>query len=160
MRAALLAVLVCLPARAAAPETAKIAFKPECVLAAVAGRKGVTLDPSRRPPMVLFASMIPVSRYREAAKEQLGGMDVEMVLNMYVVKTDEIYIQDAAGNYGKFGRTIDDSVAHEFGHYLQVVYGKADMANDANDELEGEAVRLQTWFREEGAAALPPSCRL
>lgn len=160
MRAALLAGVLSLPALAAAPAPAKIAYKPDCVLAAVAARKGVTLDPARKPPMVLFASMIPVSRYREAAKEQLGGMEVDTVLNMYVVKTDEIYIQDAASNYGRHGRTIDDSVAHEFGHYLQVVYGKADMANDVNDELEGEAVRLQTWFREEGAAGLPASCRL
>ncbi|TBR17071.1 hypothetical protein EPO15_17775 [bacterium] len=159
MKTALLAALLCVPARAAAPETAAPAFKPECVLAAVAGRKGVVLDPARPLPMVLFASSIPVSRYREAAKEQLGGMEVDTVLNMYVVKTDEIYIQDAAANYGRFGRTIDDSVAHEFGHYLQVVYDKADVANDANDSLESEAVALQTWFREVGAAALPESCR-
>lgn len=160
-RAAVLCALLALSGRAAAPEeTAKPAFRPECVLAAVAARKGVRLDPARRPPMVLFASLIPLARYREAAKEQLGGLEVDQVLNMYVVKTDEIFISDAARNYGRHGRTIDDSIAHEFGHYLQVVYDGADLADDVNDSLETEAIALQTWFREHGAAGLDGSCRL
>lgn len=81
-------------------------------------------------------------------------------MNMYVVKTDEIYLNDSASSYGRHGRIIDDSLAHEYAHYVQVVYEGADRENDPNDALESDAVAVQTWFREAGAAALPAACRL
>lgn len=158
--AALLSLLLAWPASAQAPETAVLSYKPECILAAVAVRKRATLTPGRKAPMVLLASKIPLSRFLEAAREQIGGFVPDRVMNMYVVKTDEIYLNDAASNYGRHGRIIDDSLAHEFAHYIQVAYEGADRENDPNDSLESDAVAVQTWFREEGAAALPPSCRL
>lgn len=158
--AALLALLLALPAAASAPETAVLTWRPECILQAVASRKNASLDASRRPPMVLFGSKIPLSRFLEAAKEQIGGFVPDRVMNMYVVKTDEIYLNDSASSYGRHGRMIDDSLAHEYAHYVQVVYEHADRENDPNDALETDAVAVQTWFREQGAAALPPACRL
>jgi hypothetical protein len=160
MRRLLLLALLALPAAAADGETAKPLYKPDCVLAAVAGKKGVALDASRPAPMVLYGSKIPLTRFLEAAKEQLAGFVPDRVMNMYTVKTNEIYLNDAASTYGRHGRIIDDSLAHEYAHFIQVAYDGRTMGDGSDDFLESEAVAVQTWFREQGAAALPPSCRL
>lgn len=162
MRAAgaVLTALLAFPAAAADGETAKPLYKPECVLAAVAERKGVTLDAARPAPMVLYGGSIPLARFLEASKEQLGGFVPDRVMNMYTVKTNEIYLNDSASTYGRHGRIIDDSLAHEYAHFLQVAYEGRSLGDGSDDFLEAEAVTLQTWFREHGAAALPPACRI
>lgn len=157
---AALAALLAFPAAAAEAETAKPLYKPDCVLAAVAGKKGVTLDAARPAPMVLYGSKVPLARFLEASKEQLGGFVPDRVMNMYTVKTNEIYLSDAASTYGRHGRIIDDSLAHEYTHFLQVVYDGRGLGDGSDDYLESEAVAVQTWFREQGAATLPPDCRI
>lgn len=155
-----LAALLAFPASAAEGETAKPLYRPDCVLAAVAGKKGVTLEASKPPPMVLYGSKIPLSRFLEASKEQLSGFVPDRVMNMYIVRTNEIYLNDSASTYGRHGRIIDDSLAHEYAHFLQVAYEGRSPGDGSDDFLEGEAVSLQTWFREQGAPALSPSCRI
>lgn len=156
----ILAALLAFPASAAEGETAKPLYKPDCVLAAVAGKKGVALDAARPSPMVLYGSKIPLARFLEASKEQLSGFVPDRVMNMYIVKTNEIFLNDSASTYGRHGRIIDDSLAHEFAHFLQVAYEGRSLGDGSDDFLESEAVSLQTWFREQGAPALDPSCRI
>lgn len=153
-----LGLTLALPANAA-DGAARLAFRPDCVLAAVAARKGVTLSPDRPAPRLRLASATPVAEYLEAAKEQLGGAQLDVILNMFVAKTNEIYLNDSARLYGRHGRTLDDSLAHEYTHFIQHVYEGAPLFGDSTDSLEEEAVRVQTWFREAGSTSLPGSCR-
>jgi len=43
-----------------------------------------------------------------------------MFANVYVMARNEIYLMDDAGYYRRIRRTLDESLAHEFAHYLQV----------------------------------------
>ena len=56
------------------------------------------------------------------------------------------------GDYGRSartaGRTREDSLAHEFGHFLQGKYMGYSVANRATDDAESMAVEYQGNFRE------------
>ncbi len=50
--------------------------------------------------------------------------------------------------YLRFKRTLDDSLAHEFVHYIQAKYLKEDLTTEG---CEMQAAEVQRWFREEHA---------
>lgn len=134
------------------------AFKPDCVLAAIAARRRRTVDPAKPKPAVLFESETPLSRFQDAVEEQWGQRP-DVFTNAYAWKKNEIFLIDDGTYYSSLHRTIDDSLAHEYVHYLQVVYEGSDISQDAWGVYENEAIDAQTWFRQEGAAALGPECR-
>ena len=51
--------------------------------------------------------------------------------NAYVVARNEIYLMDEPAYYRRMHRTLDESLAHEFAHYLQVTYFAADLQHRA-----------------------------
>jgi hypothetical protein len=76
-----------------------------------------------------------------------------MVANVYVVARNEIYLSDDAGYYRRLRRTLDESLAHEFAHYLQVRYFGANLADES---CETEAVAMQIAFRDENRPSHAP----
>ena len=95
------------------------------------------------------ASATPLRRFQDAIAAQ-WGFRPRLFANAYAVASNEIYLIDEPSYYARLKRTPDDSLAHEFAHYLQVHYFNADLA-DLSCELE--AIAIQTWFREAHAAA-------
>lgn len=134
-------------ARLARASAARLCYAPGEILAAVAGQMNLTLRPDVEPPAVLMASETPLKRFQDAVERQ-WGMRPDQILNVYAVSTNEIYLLDDPGYYVRLRRSVDDSLAHECVHYLQVRYRGNSLENDA-DTLESEAVHFQTWFREE-----------
>src|SRR5512134_3439032 len=59
-----------------------------------------------------------------------------------------MYLSDDASFYRLFKRTRDDSLAHEFVHYIQAHYFGEDLTTDG---CEMQAAEVQRWFREEHA---------
>ncbi|MDE2291964.1 MAG: hypothetical protein KGL53_07765, partial [Elusimicrobia bacterium] len=59
--------------------------------------------------------------------------------------------------YYRNGRTIDDSIAHEFTHYVQYRYQGAKFGDD-QDILEQGAIDVQEWFRAAYMDAGRPAC--
>lgn len=55
--------------------------------------------------------------------------------------SNEIYLSDDAAYYKRRNRTLDDSLAHEFVHYIQVRYRNDSLADD-DCEMEAITVRL------------------
>ncbi|MBI4374950.1 MAG: hypothetical protein HY549_00720 [Elusimicrobia bacterium] len=53
---------------------------------------------------------------------------------------------DEAAYYRRLKRSIDDSLAHELAHFIQVRYRGARLEQDPM--LEEEAIHVQVWFRE------------
>ena len=95
------------------------------------------------PPLFL-KSKTPLNQFQDAIESQWGQRPKEFT-NAYAIKSNEIYLLDDADYYKKTGRCIDDSLAHELTHYVQVKYQNFDI----NDEsLEWDAIDIQTWFRE------------
>jgi hypothetical protein len=146
---AILAMAACLMPAAAgetdrAVQPAKLRFDPQFILAEVARRMDITLRPEIPAPAVFFESTTPLRQFQDA----IGGQwqfRPHVFANAYSAARNEIYLIDEAAYYERFGRTLDDSLAHEFAHYLQVMYLNASLADDPS--LETEAVAVQREFQ-------------
>ncbi|MBI5246459.1 MAG: hypothetical protein HY923_04710 [Elusimicrobia bacterium] len=178
MNALLAAVVLALVSPASAelpgvyltPAPAKLRFDPRCVLHAVAGKMAADIgryrgpeftaaiaDAAKTTPRVRLKSETTLEEFQRAVRRQAPGATV--ISNMYSVDTGEVFLSDEAKWYEASGRALDDSLAHEFVHHIQVKYlgyGLEDLSGD--DSAEGMAVQYQTWFREEfikGGKPLP-----
>jgi len=132
-------------------EPVRLRLDPAFVLAQVAGRLGVRLDPEIAPPAVFVESATPLAQFRAAIAAQ-WGFHPHAFGNAYAVERNEVYLIDEPGYYLRLGRSLDESLAHELAHYVQVRYLGADLAEPS---WEDEAVAVQTWF----SATHPPSPR-
>lgn len=138
-------------------ESAVLIFPKECILHAVAKYKHIALKTEVPYPAVYFETDTSLAQFQDAVEPQ-WHMRPDGFLNVYVFAKNEIYIMDDAAYYIKMNRFIDDSLAHELTHYLQVKYqGLKD--DDDVDSAESDAISTQTWFRETfmipGAAVSP-----
>lgn len=146
---AILAMTSCLvPVELGAGELAraplKLRFEPLFILQAVARQMNVTLRPDIAVPEILFESTTPLRRFREAIAPQ-WGFEPHVFTNAYAVATNEIYLTDHAAYYKRGNRTLDDSLAHEFAHYLQARYFYAGLDDPS---LELDAIAVQERFKE------------
>ena len=139
-----------LGADTAAGAPARLRFEPRFILEAVARQMNVTLRPEIPVPQVLLESTTPLRRFQNAMTAQ-WGFRPPVFANAYAVTRNEIYLMDDARYYSRLGRTLDDSLAHEFAHYIQVRYLNADLANDS---YEIDAVAVQQHFKEQHTAPL------
>jgi hypothetical protein len=135
--------LLCLVAEGRATERERLRFDPAFVLAQVAARMGVTLAPGAAPPAVLVESATPLARFRAALAPQWGFVP-DAFGNAYAVGRNEIFLIDDPAYYARLGRTIDESLAHELAHYVQVTYLNADLGVPS---WEQDAIAIQAWFR-------------
>jgi hypothetical protein len=131
---------------AAAPEpdvaTIRLRFDPMTILHAVARQMNVTLRPDVPLPKILLQSRTPLARFQNAIEPQWNFRPPRFT-NAYAVARNEIYLMDESEYYTKYNRTLDESLAHEFAHYLQVHYFHADLSDDG---CETDAVAVQALF--------------
>ena len=127
---------------AAAP--AELKMKPENILNFVLEQKNKRLDPSKPVPQIFFSSKTQLKQFQDAIEPQWGQRP-HFITNAFVVHLNQIYLLDDAAYYQKAGRCMDDSLAHEFVHYVQTKYQSYDLSDES---LEWEAVDIQTRFRE------------
>lgn len=132
-------------AMAAEEITVKPKYSTACVLGAIAPYMKVKLSQEIALPEVLFASEVKLEDYQNDVEKQ-WGMRPSAIVNIYLFEKNRIYLNDEEKYYTPKGRFIDDSLAHELAHYIQVKYKKAQPGND--EMLEMEAVYVQTWFRD------------
>lgn len=129
------------------PPAAVLQFEPRVILAEVARRMDVRLRPEIAVPPVLLESLTPLAQLQDAVQAQ-WGIRPHVFANVYVVARNEIYLIDDAAYYARLGTTIDDSLAHEFVHYLQSKYLGYDLAEPW---LEHAAVQIQLAFQRDFA---------
>ena len=147
---AILAMAACLtPATAGETnrslQPAKLRFDSQFILAAVARRMNITLRPEIPVPAVFFESTTPLRQFQDAVGAQ-WRFRPHVFANAYSAARNEIYLIDEAAYYNRVGRTLDDSLAHEFAHYLQVMYLNADLEDPS---LESDAVAVQHGFQQD-----------
>jgi hypothetical protein len=104
----------------------------------------VTLRPDRPLPRIYFESSTSLEQFQDAIAPQ-WHFRPPLFANAYVVARNEIYLMDDPSYYRRMRRTLDESLAHEFAHYLQVMYFAADLADET---CEGEAIAVQIAFRD------------
>jgi len=121
----------------------RLRFDPLFILEAVARRMNVALRPEIPFPEILLESTTSLGRFQNAIELQ-WGFRPHVFANAYAVARNEIYLINSASYYARLNRTLDDSLAHEFAHYIQSRYLNADLAHDA---CEFDAIAIQEWFR-------------
>lgn len=165
MRFLLLAALLSAAQHAAAAAPARLRYEPRCILEAVAldlnaniGRhRGPAIEAAlrdaargRNVPAVRVESGTSLPEFLTDVKPQ--DQSVDRFSNFYAVGANRIYLIDEAAYYAKFDKTsrrsMDDSLAHEFIHFLQVTYLGYSVADLATDAAESMAVEYQTSFRD------------
>jgi hypothetical protein len=128
----------------AVKKTASLKYTKEFILLKILEYKHLDYKETLPAPPVFLKSKTPLKQFQDAVETQWGQRPKEFT-NVYAIKNNEIYLLDDADYYQKTGRCIDDSLAHELTHFIQVKYQNYDI----NDEsLEWDAVDAQTWFRE------------
>jgi len=150
--AAALALAACLAPAIASDDLppdgpVKLRFDIGFVLEVVAERMQVKLRPDVPLPAVFVESAIPLRQFQDAMESQ-WSFRPPLVANSYSLATNEIYLSDDASFYRRLKRTLDDSLAHEFVHYIQAKYFGEDLTTDA---CEMQATEVQRWFREKYA---------
>lgn len=133
-----------------APRPIKLRFDPHYILETVARQMNVTLRPEIPVPAVHFESATPLRRFQEAIATQ-WGFRPHVFVNAYAVARNEIYLMDDATYYVRRKRALDDSLAHEFAHYIQVRCLNADLADHS---WESDAVAVQESFKEGHPASM------
>jgi hypothetical protein len=144
MKIILLIFLFSISNTALAKKTVKLKYDVLFTLEKVLEYKKLKFNPEIQLPPLFLKSKTSLKQFQDAIESQWGTRPNEFT-NAYSVVNNEIYLLDDADYYRKTGRCIDDSLAHELTHYVQVKYQHFDI----NDEsLEWDAIDIQTWFRE------------
>jgi hypothetical protein len=140
-----------------AKKTVKPRWKTECILSEVLSHLHREPKADAAAPRVRFESEVPLSEFQDAVEKQ-WRMRPPRVSNVFIAETGQIFLIDDAEYYERVHRFIDDSLAHELTHFVQVRYGGAKL-DEESEYLESEAVAVQTWFRETHLAsgAEPPA---
>ena len=146
---AVLAIAVYLTPAVAAVHVApiqpvKLRFDPRFILETVAQRMKVTLRSDIPAPGIFLESTTPLRQFQDAMEAQ-WRFRPPLVTNAYAIVRNEIYLSDDADFYVRLKRTLDDSLAHEFVHYIQAMYFNEDLSTDG---CEVQAAEVQRWFRE------------
>jgi hypothetical protein len=122
----------------------KLRFDPRFILEAVAQRMNIRLREEVPLPAIFLESAIPLRQFQDAMEAQ-WSFRPPLVANSYSIASNEIYLSDDASFYRRLKRTLDDSLAHEFVHYIQAMYLREDLTTDG---CEIQAAEIQHWFRE------------
>jgi len=143
MKNVILILLLIVFAQNSHAATASLKYSTGFLLEKVLEKKRLVKRADIPEPKIYFSSKTPLKQFQDAIEKQWGFRPVS-ITNAFAVNNNEIYIMDDADYYSKLGRCMDDSLVHEYVHYLQVKYLNWDL-ND--DSLEWDAIDIQTEFR-------------
>lgn len=128
-----------------AEELAKLSYSTEGILDYVLAKKKLARNPEIPLPELHLKSQTSLEVFQSSLVDQWNFLP-EIITNVYSVKTNRIFLMDDKAYYDDLKRCIDDSLAHELTHYVQVMYQKWDHEDES---LEWDAVDIQTQFRED-----------
>lgn len=150
----LLGILLLGAPAASAAQAARLSLEPSCVLSAVAFAMNVGVRTDIPLPRIRYQSETPLKDFQDAIEPQ-WGFRPDVVTNAYVPDARTIFLLDEADYYAKYGASIDDSLAHELIHYIQIRYKGLTMKEFTEWE-EAEARQYQIWFRDHYVNGSPP----
>lgn len=126
-------------------EPVKPQYSGQFILERILDYKNLMHNPDIALPTIVYSSEVSLQEFQNDIESQ-WGFRPDFITNAYVVKLNKIYLYDSKEYYSENERCIDDSLAHELAHFVQVKYRQWDL----NDEsLEWDAIDTQTWFRTE-----------
>ena len=134
-------------------EPVTLRLDPYVILQQVARQMNVTLRPEVPLPKIFLESKTPLRQFQQAIRPQ-WKFRPHVFANAYAAERNEIYLSDDARYYKRRNRTLDDSLAHEFVHYIQVRYRNDNLEDDS---CEMEAIDMQLSFIDNNAPAVVAS---
>lgn len=168
MRLAALIVMLLAPRPASAelpgvhlePRNSALRVPPACILHIVANDMADQIGRHRSPelearmraaakapnlPSIHLESRTTLAEFQEAVRPQEPHATV--FSNFFAVAANKIFLIEDEPYYTRLKRHIEDSLAHEYAHYLQVTYLGYTVANLATDDAEFMAVEYQNNYR-------------
>ena len=134
-------------------EPVTLRLDPYVILQQVARQMNVTLRHDVPFPKIFLENETPLRQFQQAIAPQ-WKFRPHVFANAYAAERNEIYLSDDARYYKKRNRTLDDSLAHEFVHYIQVRYRNDDLADES---CETEAIAQQLSFIDSNTPTLVAS---
>lgn len=128
----------------------------EALLRAAASQMRVALRSDIAKPKLRLETQTSLVDFQDAMQAQWKDRP-PVFTNAYSVERNEIFLIEDAGYYQRLKRLPDDSLVHEFVHFLQVRY-KGARLDENPDEWEHEAIHVQSWAREALFARADGSC--
>jgi hypothetical protein len=122
-------------------------FSPEFILEKLLAKMGKDQNSQIKIPEIRLASKTTLEDFQKDLFPQWGFLP-EVITNAYSASTNRIYLLDDLNYYKEHNRCIDDSLAHELTHFIQVRHRHIPI-EDFDDSMEFEAIDMQTWFRTE-----------
>jgi hypothetical protein len=116
-----------------------------CVFRLVSTLMTVQLPPSLPLPEVRPEGIAELEELKAVTK-RLWGFEVPKFINIYDPEKNIIYLFRDFNFYHSHKRSIYDSLAHEFVHFVQVKVRKTPLSHFSDAE-ENEAINIQNQFR-------------
>ena len=159
-------LLAALPASAELPgvhlgtRNSVLRVPPACILHSVANDMADQIGRHRSPelearmraaakdpnlPTIHLESRTSLAEFQEAVRPQEPNAHV--FSNFYAVAANKIFLIEDEPYYTRLRRHIEDSLAHEYAHYLQVTYLGYTVKDLASDDAEFMAVDYQNNYR-------------
>lgn len=129
-------------------EVAQLKYSPECILKSLLNYRKIEFKKDIVLPKVRFESQTNLRELNSALYPAQWSTTAKYFSNAYAYKNGHniIFLSDRAEYYKKHQRYIDDSLAHELFHFVQVKYQNIDISSD--EFAEFDAIFVQNWFRQ------------
>lgn len=122
-----------------------------CILQLTMAELNVTPRAEIPVPRLRLESETPLSEFQDAV-EVGWHFRPDVFMNVYTPASNQIFLMTAPGSY-RNGRSIYDSLAHEYTHFIQVKYRNTPL-DQFGDAEEAQAVDVQTAFRQKYGALI------
>jgi hypothetical protein len=117
-----------------------------CVFQLVSNLMQIELNEAHVLPEVQPEGLATLSEL-QAVTQRLWGFAVPKFINLYDPQENRIYLFRDLDFYERFGRSIYDSLAHEFVHFVQAKVRQTPLLQFGEAE-ENEAIHIQNQFRQ------------
>lgn len=127
-------------------ENVQLKYSTEFVFQSVLKIMAIEKDSHVLFPTIVLAKDTNLKEFQKDVEPQ-WGMKPDFITNVFVAALNKIYLLDEKRYYEENGRCIDDSLAHELVHFVQVKYRNIPIEY-FDDSMEMEAIDVQSRFRD------------
>ena len=114
-------LLLLLVSKVHAYENVQLKHSPEFVFQSVLKIMAIEKDSHISFPTIVLEKETNLKEFQKDVEPQ-WGMKPDFITNVFVAALNKIYLLDEKRYYEENGRCIDDSLAHELVHFVQVKY--------------------------------------
>lgn len=127
-------------------EVAELKHSENFIFSEVLRLMNITPNSQIEMPKIILQHKASLKEFQQDVLPQWGFLP-DSITNVYIFLKNKIYLLDEKNYYQSMQRCIDDSLAHEYVHFVQVKYQNIPLEY-FDDGMEFQAVDIQTKFRD------------